>query len=248
MRNSSSEMRAVCGWSLLAAAAGVALGCSGGQTLIPAASATKAAGLRRAAIASDRDVVVVVQSDAWPGQSRVLDQVSPLRVRVTNGNSKAIRVRYEDLRLIAADGTGYVALPPNPPQVDGDVHGDANAGAKPNQTKQRQNFSYSNFELSPQLASAYPGLELYRGEFDYDPQYYDKFAHAWHAQWLPDDEVKSWALPEGVLQSGGYVEGFVYFQHVAANKGVVRFDGQFAQAEDAKRTLAKVAIPFVVED
>jgi hypothetical protein len=245
----------VCSAAALLAAACGALGCSSaGQNLIPAASATKAAGLRNAAIASDRDVVVVVQSDAWPGQSRVLKHVTPLRVRVTNDNAQAIRVRYEDLRLIAADGTRYVALPPNTPQGTGDsryggtreTNNRGDEAASPQ--ARRQNFTYSDFRIAPHLAEAYPGIELFHGAFDYDPQYYDKYAHAWHAAALPTAEMKSWALPEGVLESGGYVEGFVYFQRVGHNKGIVRFDSEFAQANDPSRTLAKIAVPFVVED
>src|SRR4051812_6502868 len=90
----------------------VLIGCSSAsQDLKPAATATKAAGLKNAAIASDHDVVVVVQTRAWPGQSNAVARVTPLRVRVTNGNQQPVRVRYQDLRLVAADGTRYAVLP-----------------------------------------------------------------------------------------------------------------------------------------
>jgi len=214
-----------------------AIGCSSaGQSLKPAASATKAAGLKNAAIASDRDVVAVVQSRAWPGESRVLEHVIVLRVRVTNGNAQPIRVRYEDLRLIGKDDRRYAALPP--------VAADAQAGSY------GRNFTYSGFEIAPHQASAYPGVDVYDGPFDFDPKYYDKYQNAWGPEWLPTNEMKSWALPEGVLSSGGYVEGFVYFERVdkkKGSKGVVRFDSEFAQASDPQQTVARISIPFEVD-
>jgi hypothetical protein len=212
------------------------IGCSSaGQNLKPAASATKAAGLKNAAIASDRDVVAVVQSRAWPGESRVLEHVAVLRVRVTNGNAQPIRVRYEDLRLIAGDGRRYAAIPP--------VAADVKAGAF------GRNFTYSGFQIAPHLAAAYPGVDAYRGAFDYDPKYYDEYQNAWGPEWLPSNEMKSWALPEGVLDSGGYVEGFVYFERVDKGKGenVVRFDAEFAKAVDPQQIVARISIPFQVD-
>ena len=58
--------------------------------------------------------------------------------------------------------------------------------------------------------------------------------------------MKSWALPEGVLKSGGYIEGFVYFQRVDKNEGVVRFEVEADKVGDANETVAKLSIPFIV--
>ena len=91
-------------------------------------------------------------------------------------------------------------------------------------------------------------MPVYEGAFDYDSQYYDKYANAWPADWMPSGEMLSWALPEGVLNSAGWVEGFVYFQRVDKNAGLVRFEASLAVADHPSNQLAKVAIPFVIVD
>src|SRR4051812_18382004 len=155
----------------------VLVGCSSAShNLKPAASATKAAGLKNSAIASEHDVVVVVQTRAWPGNSSVTKAVTPLRVRVTNGNEQPVRVSYQALHLVAADGTRYAALPPVTPRPSTEPTAGRAAKTRP----YAQNFTYSGFQIAPHLASAYPGIETYRGSFDYDPQYYDKYQSVWH--------------------------------------------------------------------
>lgn len=219
-------------------------GCSsGGHELRPAAQATRAAGLQNAAIASEHDVVVVAQADTWPGQSRVTKHVTPLRVRISSANPQPIAVKYENLVLVAEDGTRYVAIPPRAMQF---AKATASGAAQPEQEPSRSSISYSGFQIAPYLAQAYPGIQRYKGSFNYDTTYYAKYAKAYPVKWMPTSEMLSWALPEGVIDSGGYVEGYVYFQPVDRHEDVVRLNARFDKAADPSEHIAKVEIPFQI--
>ena len=95
-------------------------------------------------------MVVVAQAGAWPGQSDVKKKVTPLRVRITNGSNQQIRVRYEDLALVAVDGTRYSAIPPRAARTMGPSA--ANAAHE-----LRQDFGYAGF-----LVAQAPGFRAAR--------------------------------------------------------------------------------------
>lgn len=69
----------------------------------------------------------------------------------------------------------------------------------------------------PWFGPAYP---YWGAPFAYPPSYYD-FVWQWGPNAYPSpeppDSVTQRGLPEGVLQPGGHVEGFLYFQHAHAD-------------------------------
>jgi len=54
------------------------------------------------------------------------------------------------------------------------------------------------------------------------------------------------ALPEGVLQPGGHLSGFLYFHKLRASEGRVIFAQDVIEAETRER-LATIRIPLILE-
>jgi hypothetical protein len=62
----------------------------------------------------------------------------------------------------------------------------------------------------------------------------------------PRETASVWlleALPEGAVQDGGSVSGFVYFQSVTGRESAVQFKLNLADASDGQ-TFGVLAIPF----
>jgi hypothetical protein len=63
---------------------------------------------------------------------------------------------------------------------------------------------------------------------------------------LPTSEMIRLALPEGALDPGATVEGFLYFDRVKRKAGRVTFEATIVTAFSGER-LGVVAIPFVAD-
>jgi hypothetical protein len=133
-------------------------GCTTG--LEPASGARRVPGVPGAAVAERSRIRVVARSDAWRGvPSDLASQLIPLLVTVENGSPTAVRLRYEDFSLVAANGRRFGALPPF------DIRGTAVervtvAAASP-----------SGFGIAPYLAAYYPRWRVFGGAFS-DPFFY----------------------------------------------------------------------------
>jgi len=55
------------------------------------------------------------------------------------------------------------------------------------------------------------------------------------------------ALPEGVLDTGGHVAGFIYFQKLPQGTERIQFRARMIDAE-TEQTVASLDIPFVVTE
>lgn len=227
---------------------------SGGQNLEPASAARTVTGLDRAAVATDHAVQVIAQTAKWPGDARITRDVEPVRVRITNNSGEPVSIRYEEFKLTANDGETYTPIPSV--AVSGEV-----------QVKSPL-FTYTRYAVAPYYVAAYPGVSSYTGPFAYHRAYYDTYAGYWGEANLPTVEMLAWALPEGVLEDGGYVDGYLYFPRIPSSKDQVRFQAKLtpAASESPEATapssetatagkvtapqrtvLASVSIPFTVE-
>jgi hypothetical protein len=205
-------------------------GCAGaGQNLKPAQAANEVAGMDSAAKATDNRVEVIAQTKEWPGSARITEEVEAVRVRITNNSTEPVQIRYGNIRLVANDGDTYSAIPPL--EVQGDVT------ARQTRVVETPLFVHSRYMVAPYYLNTYPGLVLYDGPFAYDAGYYGLYDQYWTTANLPTAEMIGWALPEGVLSPGGFVDGYVYFERVPSEKEQVRLEAvltaQPAQAQQA---------------
>lgn len=214
--------------------------CTPGATLRPGPAADDAAWLDQAAVEDVEGVEIVAQTDAWEGDPGVRDHVTPMRVVIENGHDEAIRVRYQDVALIAADGTRYNALPPY--EVRGALE---ERHVVRHDVRVDPALIYDDYVVAPYVHAAYPRMESYAGRFYHDIDYYDHYHDYWTLHPLPTSHMVSVAIPEGVVRPNGSVEGFFYFPSVDVDHERVRLRIDVAEVERG-RSLGEVSIPFVV--
>lgn len=237
-------------WAVLAAAA-LALGACATTSLSPGPGAQTVPGLENVAVSEVSGVSVRVEPDDWQGDPLVERTVQPVRVTIDNDGPAPIRVRYGDFALIAPDGHRYAALPPF--DIEGQLLSPVLAdGYVPFYSPR---FRYRGFYVAPYFARIYPGIPVYAGpaSYFYDPFYYDFYYPDMLSAIRPTMEMLSLALPEGMIEPGGSITGFLYFERVSRNDPSVTFREELVAVGDAEgptgaagAAFGEVSIPFTV--
>jgi hypothetical protein len=197
-------------------------------------------------VATDRvdGVTITVDANAWPGPSSVEEAVQPVLVTVDNDGSSAIRVRYSDFALVGPGGHRHAALPPF--RVEGAVASPVLVGAYIAIGAPR--FRHRRFYVAPYFGPLYPGIPVYRRPY----YFYDPFYYGFYFQYFPTRphaEMLSHALPEGVIEPGGSVSGFLYFERVDPHVPRVTFRANLVSVGDSAHggaMFGEISIPFTV--
>lgn len=224
--------------------AAVIAACAEVPTLEPAAGANTSAIQKDTAVATVAGVAVTAGAEEWPGpQAEIVTEVTPLHVSIENDSANPISVTYGNLALVAADGTRYTALPLY--EIDGEVSRIVRVEKYPPVSDLA--FYGTGFSLAPHYGSVYPQYPVYDGPFFYDWGYYRAYGTYYRDIQLPTETMQRLALPEGVLEHGGRVSGWVYFQKVDAEKRkvVLRYDVERARTGEE---FAEMRIPFTVKE
>ena len=128
-----------------------------------------------------------------------------------------LRVQHRDFVLEGVSGVRYEAQPPFQIKKEG-----------PARSEVVPAYGWSGFYLADYLDPLYgAGLRLWPDPIAYDPAYY-------RVQWrtdLPSVDMLAKSLPEGVLEPGGTVAGFVYFPVVPDNEKRVVFSADLEPVE-----------------
>lgn len=210
-----------------------ASGCATNPDLVPAPGAQPAPpGPGKGAVAEDAGITVIARSDAWSGFPPDLDEVTPILVTIENNGSTPLRIRYNEFTLVSpSTGKRYAAIPPF------DIRGI--------EVEPVTSLGFSGFWVAPHYAPYYPRVRPYYGAFPFDEYYYDQYYPTWVDIQLPTGDMIQKALPEGVLDPGGRVTGYLYFQNVDRNAGMVEFTKELVSADG--RELGMIKIPFEVD-
>jgi hypothetical protein len=220
---------------VLAAAALLAVGgCATGLT--PAPTATPVPGMPEAAQATAQGVTVQAQAAVWPGPVDIAQEVTPLKIRLENNGGQPIRLRYDQFSLVGGSGASFAALPLD--RIEGEVAVRAPGYGAPG-------FYHRGFSVAPHYAPLYPGIDPYPGYFAWDYPYYDTYYPYWENIELPTADMYRLAIPEGVIDRGGSLDGWLFFEKVRGEAAaVLRVDLVNA---DSGRKFAELRIPFTVE-
>lgn len=229
--------------ALLAGAVLIFAGCGGNPKLEPAPEATPLPGSAMGAVSTVDNVHVTVKTEAWNGDQMVESQVTPLKVTIENNSSHPVNVRYDDFKLVGPKGTTFAALPPY--GVTGSVEEPRLIETYP--AILEPDFDYDRFEIAPYYSTIYPDMTVWASPFYYDPIYYDQYYTYWQTVDLPTPHMLAVALPDGVIQEGGSVSGFIYFERVSDKVPSVRFEYQLTDAASGKM-FGTINIPFVVKE
>ena len=182
-------------------AAATLLACVHQRELVPAPEAQTLPGQPRVAEETVEGVRVQVDSAAWRS-GQLYDVLSPVRVTIENRSGRPLRIAYGQFTLGGPSGFRLAALPPYQAAAADAAAG--SVGVPPG-------FVGSGFFVAPGAVRYYRGVLPWNGSFPYDPVYYNRWYGAWPSS-LPNEELLRQGLPEGVLQPGGHVSGFLYFK------------------------------------
>jgi hypothetical protein len=234
MRKSIQSSRAPArGAMLIPAAMIAAAGCAHGE-LVPAAKAKVVPGAPTAAYSVADGVRCSANVGAWSESGDELpDSIVPVKVRIANDSGKPIRVRHEDFAFTGKTGRTYRPVPVLP--LDGDV---------PVPTV-RPMYAATNFYVAPSFRRAYKQLEPWPSTLDRDDELYDKQFQRWGKR-RPSLETIRMALPEGVLEDGGIITGFLFFESPLSRESKVTFNAEFGDGKHGD-LVSSIKIPFAVE-
>jgi hypothetical protein len=207
-------------------------GCA--ATLNPAPGADEVAGRGEGAVTAAEGVRLTARAGAWQGTPRNLQQqLTPVLVTIANEGDAPLRIRYDRFRLVSDAGRRYSALPPF--RTDGQAV--AVAGMA--------HYPPAGFAYAPYLSPHFAGAPIYDGPFAVNQRYWQRFGPVMRTVKLPTVDMLRKALPEGVLQPGGRVTGFLYFEGVGPEVQRVRLLADFPHAQTGKR-ITRLGIPFLV--
>jgi hypothetical protein len=215
-----------------------------GRRLVPANSAHPAPGLSAAAVEDAAGIAITVEVDAWPRDVTPLERsVTPVRVTVDNHSGRAVLVRHYDFALRGGSGQAYAALAPDevavasadqPVTVVQPIFGPAGQAGS------------SNRRLMPPGPQPVPGLNRWETSFPYNSDYFHGYTVTPEVRRV---QAVVRALPEGIVQDGGTVRGFVYFAGGAYGERRVLFEASLLKSPPPYGDGIEVAharIPFRV--
>jgi hypothetical protein len=218
------------------------LACTRTAELRPAPSAAVVPGDEDAARTRIGDVGIEVDSDAWQDPEAIKRYVNPLLVTITNDSPDAVRVRYEDFVLVGEDGERYPALPPF--EIKGSIERPVVADRYA--PFARPDFMWDGFLVAPPYTTLYPTMRPFESPLFAEPGYYEHYYRYWTRASLPTPEMLAKAIPEGVLEAGGRLRGFLYFAKVDPKAKLVRFRADLVAARSGEM-LGTASIPFIVD-
>jgi len=213
--------------------------CMQPSPLSPAPEAQTVTGETKAAQATAMNVSVVAQTE-WKGEPDVVDNVTPVRIAVDNNGARPVKLAYRNFSLVSPEGGQFASLPPY--EVTGTIQDPQVAYG----STVGAGFHHSGFHLAGHYGPIYPGLSLYGSRFFHDPHYHDTYYSYWEQQPLPTEYMLEQALPEGALDPGGSLEGYLYFQKVPQRMGSVTLRYDLVDPDTNER-FGEIRIPFTVE-
>lgn len=220
--------------------------CASPSRLVPAPDAERITPGGTIAVSSAADVTVTVDPDAWRGSVRIDHAVTPIHVKIENKSDRKLLIRYGDYAMVAANGERYAALPPY------DIRGSTEDPALAHRYSpvDRLGFTYDGFSVAPLYRFMYPSLTVYDAHrFRVDPLYYDHYYPYWARTRveLPTAEMLRFALPEGVLDEGGLLAGFLYFEKIDSQlqPPEIEFQAQIVDIVSGEM-IATLEVPFVI--
>lgn len=238
-------------WVLISAVV-VATSCSVEPQLLPDKTTQRSEG---PAAASLSGVQVRVDGDAWRGQpDRLPEVVTPVKVTIENSSGRPLRIAYVDFSL---DGKKhYRALPMVAQDVPVSLRQNAPAlrrvlneavapptPADPQRPKPR--FQSKGFFVAQFYRKQYPAYEPWpRSINTRSPT--EAIASSLLAADLPSADMVADGLPEGVLENGGFVTGYLFFDRVEPRETRVNFNLRLSDP-DSTEQFGQITIPLAVE-
>jgi hypothetical protein len=220
-------------------ALGLIAGCIPEARLQPLPEARPLAGDTSAAVAEAHGVRLVADGAAWDGYPKNLERrLTPVEVRLENHSGRALSIRYELFDVEGGTRFHYSAIPPLSLDEATD-NGSLVCTASYPRRSYRWGWYGRGWEPRPWRRPEWSNPF-------YDP-YYDPFYHPYVRceEPLPTKDMLEQALPEGKLEDGGTVAGFLFFQGIAEREKQVTLQAQLVDASTGEH-FGRLSIPFQV--
>lgn len=224
----------------------LAASCVSGPRLQPTTEAQVLPANRDTAVTESSGVKLMADASVWKGSPSNLGQtLTPVYVRLDNQSGRALRINYDDFSLLGAESRfHYSALPPFSLRQSGMSSSEQGTGGSG-----RTSFfvgSSGSWGGGGYYGRRGPwGSPFYAPYYGYGPYYPGPYASYQCEEPLPTRDMLRKALPEGTLEDGGTVQGFVYFQAVTGRENGVVLQMRPVDASSGE-SLGTLDIPFQV--
>jgi hypothetical protein len=243
-------------WPALAALL-LAAGCLSETKLQPLPSTPTT--LAGRAVAESHGVRLVAEPSVWKGRPSNLESlVTPVWVRLENQSGRPLRISHELFSLEGGSRFSYAAL--SPFEVRREELAVGGSG-----------LQGPSFSFGVGLGwgwGGYPGLGYPWSPLLWSPPFYRPYWDPWWGSFhgfgpypsygyypyystpveaLPTRDMLRRALPQGTLEDGGIVSGFLYFQDVGGSERRVTLQARLVDARTGE-PFGTLSIPFQVED
>lgn len=216
--------------------AALVIGCIGRGTLIPAPGAQRLPGDPQAAVGTAAGVQLTVRASAWRGDPPTLsDAVTPLHVTFKNDSQYELRIRYQEITF-SDSALDYSPLPPY--KLAGET-----VTVTDDQPIWVPRFEHSRFFVAPYIPDV-SGLSPWAYQWSSDRRFFERQYLKWTVS-LPTVDMIERAMPEGVVQPGGSVSGFLYFEKFPRGTGQIMLKADLIDAR-TELTFGTIEIPFVL--
>lgn len=212
--------------------------------LQPRPDARSLAGDTSAAVAETAGVRLIADGAAWKGHPGNLERrLTPVKVFLENRSGRTLSIRPGLFALVGESRFQYAALSPQEQVHEGGPV--CTAGYMP-MYSWGVYAGWGPFIGWPRHA---PWHTWWPGPYSY----WDPFYGPWYGpppyvrceEPLPTKDMRARALPEGTLENGGTVAGFLYFPKVTDRERQVLLQAQLVDANTGE-ALGVVRIPFEV--
>lgn len=196
-------------------------------------------GHRMAAVAEQQGVHLLADGDAWRGYPSDLEsRLTPIYVRLENGSGRPLRLSYTDFSLVGQTSHfRYTALPPLSPHSQGSTR-----RIEPSSWQVGVGYGWGlGWGWGPYWGWGW-GYPYVGGP--YGPYYPYAWGYPYEVP-LPTEDMLTRALPEGELDPGGALDGFLYFQGVIRRESAVSLQVRLVDAR-TNEPFGTLDIPFQV--
>lgn len=206
-------------------------------------------------VAEDQGVRLVANGAAWKGNPSNLERiVTPVEVRIENQSGRPLRIDLKNFALVGDSHFQYSALSPYQlrgqyASAEGPGVGGSGGVAAPVAfsvgVAVHGPYGYGWRHGPYSRGYAWGGWGWGRGWYDpwYDP-FFGPYPYR-VPEPLPTRDMLKRSLPEGQLENGGTVTGFLYFQDVSEREGRVTLQARLVDASTGEQ-FGTLAIPFDV--
>ncbi|HON10857.1 MAG TPA: hypothetical protein PLE24_08305 [Chitinispirillaceae bacterium] len=218
------------------------LSCATTMKIVPGPGAHSSVILEGMAFAETCGVSIMLETQAWTGRPDILDKITPIRITLQNKSGDLLLIRYNVFRLEGlTSGDSYAALPPY--EIRGTL--DDPWIILPYPLPLPSAVVCQKFSVAPYCSRMYPAFPVYQDSFTVDSLYYSRYYTVWAKIELPTEEMLIKVLPDGVIEQGGYVSGFLYFEKIDRNEEELLFTADLIDALRG-RLLGTITIPLQV--